>query len=272
MRTFVTLLGTLALLTGCSGKKEGDKPADASPPKLLDRGEGPPRQGGAEEAIRKAAPEFTLTAAQLAQEAKKDGGAAQAKYRGKVIELTGVVDGVHRNISEEAFISLKGEQEVSDNIMCFTIDQQPWAKITPGHPIKVKGRGSPLEPGGLVALVGAVVLEYSGPALPQFTAQQLADAYQANPDEFLKKHAGRHLLLTGEIDRVERVKFDPVDPEAVVFKTTGKKRVVAIPDLTYPKMLKLKSGQQIRVRCYFAEFRPREGPLLLAYCLPVLPP
>lgn len=43
--------------------------------------------------VRKSAPDFTVTATELSQEFEKDASAANAKYRGETLAVTGVSDG-----------------------------------------------------------------------------------------------------------------------------------------------------------------------------------
>src|SRR5262249_32901660 len=63
------------------------------------------------EDISKMEPAFKLTAEAFYKEYEADKAAATKKYKDKVIELTGEVDSVSRNISGDSFVTLKIEKQ-----------------------------------------------------------------------------------------------------------------------------------------------------------------
>src|SRR5262245_62128244 len=98
-----------------------------------------------EQNVGDAKPDFSLTAKALGEEYKKDNTAASAKYKGKVVELTGVVRSLHRLPPPRpnwTFDSTEACLELKDavDIKCFTADKNPWRRALPGQRIKLKGR------------------------------------------------------------------------------------------------------------------------------------
>src|SRR5262245_17084011 len=97
-----------------------------------------PAAGGPSADIGQAEPDVRLTAAEFHKEVKADKEAAAAKYKGKVIELTGEVDNVGRNLADEAYVTLKAEKDLL-GVICFTTDPQPWGKAVRGQKVTIKG-------------------------------------------------------------------------------------------------------------------------------------
>src|SRR5262249_47468777 len=93
----------------------------------------------AAEDISKGEPAFEVNADEFYKEYQADKNAAAEKYKGKVIELSGAVDGVGRNISGDSYVTLKVEKQLI-GVTCVTVDEQPWARVVPGQKVKIKGK------------------------------------------------------------------------------------------------------------------------------------
>jgi hypothetical protein len=165
MRTLLPVVALLAL-AGCSKSKPG-----------------------VEETVAKTEPAFRLTAEEYQSQA------GDAKFNGQVIELSGTVSGVGRNISGESYVTLKAQGLVG--VMCFTTDPEPWATVAQGQKVRIKGLWAPT----FVAprLLWCVVEEPGEYAAVRIAATDLAKEYAADPEATVKKYDKKHLVLTGEV-------------------------------------------------------------------------
>lgn len=179
----------------------------------------PPRPKPKIEDLTKTPADFTLTAEAFYKEYQADKGAAERKYKGKVIELTGETDGHGRNISEEAFVSLKVEKQLI-GVRCFTADDQPWGKAVKGQKVKVKGKWPEFTiSAALVYCVFVETGEYKGISI---TAAALAKEYEADRAATVKKYDHKHLVLSGEVAAKE---FNSAGAATIQFKVDGKIKV-----------------------------------------------
>src|SRR5262245_41585318 len=122
-------LGVAVLLSvGCSGKTEKKEDDKKGEEKKEDEKKGDDKKG-----VEDAKPDFSRSAKEFDEEYNKDKKAAEARYKGKVVELSGTVKSVGRNIGKEAFLSLEAGPKNLAGVMCFTTDKQPWLKATPGQ-------------------------------------------------------------------------------------------------------------------------------------------
>src|SRR4051794_1737736 len=99
---------------------------------------GPPTGGGGP--LGKT--DHTVTSAAFVSEFKNNGGAAQLKYGGKVIEMTGKVVAVGYDSDGKPQLSFEGHVPGGlEWASCTMKDRFPWTKATPGQTVTVKGRG-----------------------------------------------------------------------------------------------------------------------------------
>lgn len=171
------------------------------------------------EDLSKAKPDFTLTAEEFFKEYKADKSAAERKYKGKVIELSGTVSGMGRNISEDGYLTLEVPKELI-GVQCFTADDAPWNTAIPGQKVKVKGKWPEFSISA--ALIHCVITEAGPSPAMRLTADQLAKEYKADPEAARKKYADKWLIVTGEV--VDR-EFNSVGAASVQLKTTGDVKV-----------------------------------------------
>jgi hypothetical protein len=255
------------LSAGCSGKsdkkeddkKEAGKKEDEKQDADKKGGDGDHKQG-----VAGAKPDFTLTAKAFDEEYNKDKKAAEEKFKGKVVELSGTVKSVGRNIGKDAFISLDAGAKNITGVMCFTTDKQPWLKATPGQTVKVKGKW----PEFVVspALVECVIPDVAGPGAPTLTADELGKAYAADKDATTKKYDNKYLFLTGEIAKVT---FNEAKAASVTFKTSGKTKVLAnFTAFDKEETERFKTGQKIKVLGEYS-FNLAPDQVSLNLCIPV---
>jgi tRNA_anti-like len=249
------LVGLAALfLSGCGGG------ASSTPEKDKDKGKDPgPSKDGKTDLGK---PDFTLSSADYVAEFKKDGKAAHAKYKDKVVELTGKIVSVGMHPEGGGLLTLEGpDPKKFDWAQCITTDPRPWKKATPGQTVKVKGKGHPWFPGP--NLLEGVVESVSGDAAPRLTADELAKEYAADIEAAGKKYDSKWIVLSGEIDKND-------GKSAIVFKTKEKEpRVEArfMPD-DFKRIQKWKAGDKVSVVGQYLLNNGKESVQLIS-CLPM---
>lgn len=181
------------------------------------------------EDFSKVKPDFSMTAVEYFAEFKADWKAASGKYKSKVVELTGMVDDVglsggSRNVpylrldilSEEEKKKKKGpftpRMARYEGVDCITVDEQPWAKYSPGQKVKIIGRqvdrdsGTPLHvlyADRIPALFDCAIVEASpNPAIP-VTVADLVKEFAADAQATRKKYSGKYVLLSGKVTSKE---------------------------------------------------------------------
>ncbi|HSG30894.1 MAG TPA: hypothetical protein VLB82_05045 [Thermodesulfobacteriota bacterium] len=95
--------------------------------------------------VQSQSPAYTLTANQLYNEYKNNEVAADSKYKGKIVVVSGTVQDIGKDIMNEAYIVIGGTG-LLDGVQCmFTKGQQSSvAKLSKGQQVKVKGEVSSL--------------------------------------------------------------------------------------------------------------------------------
>jgi Leucine-rich repeat (LRR) protein len=217
------------------------------------------------EDISKIEPAFSLTSEKFAEECKEQ-KTANEKFKGKVIELSGVVKTVGQNFSGDPYVALEVGKDFT-GVMCFTADAQPWAKVVPGQKIKLKGKW-PQDPFG-PSLHHCVFVDTGKSPAIILTAQELAKEYAADKDATGKKYADKYLIVTGEVVDKE---FNSVGAASVTLKVEGKVKVKCSFTAFEKGMVKpIKIGQQLKaVGQYTLNFGDEE--VVVYFCHPIKQP
>jgi hypothetical protein len=263
----LALLGAAALfLMGCGGasstadRDRDGKPRDEEPKDSKTKDGTAPTLGKAD---------FTLTSSELGAEYQKNFGAIREKYKGKVIELSGVVRWIRRDRDHPDRVQLwlyGATRSPVDMVKCVALDPTPWKTVTPGQNVKIKGKSPDPEYDGQIALVDCGIVEATGPRSPSLNADQVAREYRTDPVGFTKKYDANSLILSGEIVRLESQ--DERLPFAVLKTAEGKPRVVChFGDLTEKEKGQLKQGKKIQVLCESGNNVTKEEVNLVAYLL-----
>jgi tRNA_anti-like len=254
--------------TGCGPKEVTPAPAVPLPPS------GKPKDdAGPPPAVAKTEAAPSLTADQLAQEIERNPRAALAKYGGTVLELSGVVDGVGQTLQRGPYLTLE-VQGHDIGIMCYMADKEPWARVSPGSGVKVRGkwpRGQDDQGRELVVrdtLQDCVLVEVGHNPAPVLSAGQLAKEYAAGPEATNKKYNGKWLIVDGEVaDKGKEV------PAKIYLKGSGKVRVRCEvspfeKQLTEP----LQTGQHVKLLGQYARTAGNTDTEVGLYdCLPITP-
>jgi len=90
--------------------------------------------------VQSQAPSYTLSASQLFSEYKNNEVAADAKYKGKVVIVSGTIQNIGKDIMDDAYIVIGGGGFL-DGVQCtFTKGQQSSvARLSKGQQVRVKG-------------------------------------------------------------------------------------------------------------------------------------
>lgn len=212
--SFLTILPAL----GCSRGDESSPPPPTPPPKV----EQPANPVSKQELPEKAKPktkgdvatakaEFTTTVKDWLTEFKKDRTAAEKKYLGKIVELSGTVKTVvcHDN-DLGAFVLLDNEGIIVDFIVtdavgmsCDVQDPEPWLKLGPGSKVTIRGEGfgPRLSPATIVKVGPLERIEMKG--------EELAKEFSKDPKATQKKYKGQWILVDAEVVGKEAPKRVP---------------------------------------------------------------
>ncbi len=202
VRRAAILAACLGLVAGC-GRQPGQSGTAST--QQTGTAESP---GGHPEAAQP--PELKTTAEALAKEAIADPTAAEAKYKGKVVEVDGQVAFANKIVGDNRMFSLTGAKKqptdaVSRDVMCTPRpDQQDRAwGLGRGQKVKVVGRVTGVNTFG-VSLSDCTVAEEGPNPTQTVSAEQLAADYAKNPLAAEKKYlAGekyaKEIIITGTV-------------------------------------------------------------------------
>jgi Leucine-rich repeat (LRR) protein len=224
-----------------------------------------PKRAPAED-LAKAEPDFKLSVDQFYKEYEAGRNTAAEKYKNKVIELTGEVDGMGRNISGDAYVSIKLEKQLI-GVMCFTAQAEPWAKVAKGQKVKLKGKWP--EFAVTAALVNCSFTETGDYQAVALSAPELAKQYEADKVATTKKYDKRQLVITGVVEDRE---FNSVGAATFTLKGTDKVKVkCSFTAFEKDAAKKIKIGQTVKLIGEFA-FNFGGETVDLFFCLPITEP
>lgn len=187
--------------------------------------------------------EYSLTAEQYLQEHVKDKAAAKAKYRGKIVELTGTVNGFAYHGRRQAIVLMETSGSPFD-VQCATMDKYPWDKVVPGQMVKIRGKWEEFITCGLT---DAVLVDAGKSPATSISAPDLAKAYQKDMKKTVEEHKGKYLIVEGEL-------LEPIVDilhATLVLKGAGNTRVrcwLTLADSDRREVANaMKAGQKIRL-------------------------
>jgi len=201
---------------------------------------------------------FAITALQLAEEFEKDSKAARQKYQGKVIDLSGRIDRLNRNIGGgDAFVVLDGGKE---GVRCVTVDKQPWNKVVPGQKVKLRGT---LADNSTPMLLQCEILETGESPALVVTAEQLAKEAAADAEGTDKKYKGKPLIVTGEIVELKPAKGE----EYLKLKGDDQRKVYCVFPLQGDMIAGLKEGQRVKILGQYSGTHNKTVDLILCFVM-----
>jgi len=223
----------LALLTGCSGDKD-KKSSEAGDTKT-----GTP---GGEKPKPPDKPEFTLESVAFGEEFKQDEKKAVAKYKGRVVELTGVVKLMVVGQLFEPGLFLEGAKGDSIGAECAMRDRKPWKKVLPGQTVTLRGKVP--DTAFRAQLIECEVIGVKGDPPQTLSADTLGKEYAKDREATKKKYSEKFLILEGEVEKVEAK-----DSIALVFLKTANETPRVFLHFTSrddPGVSQLKAGQKVK--------------------------
>ena len=200
----------------------------------------------------------TLTAEAFGGEFRKDAEAAAKKFDAVFVELTGVVSGVGSR-GNEPFVTLDAGPE-SLSILCLLgQEKEPWAKISKGQKIKIRGQWPDfsVQP----TLEQCVLVDVGTNPAQELKAEALAAEFAKNKDGIRKQYAEKTLIVTGEI--VDAKPRNDLGAVSVYLKGAGEVRVdCGFNAADRAEAFALKSGSPVRLVGEFSLFESNDGPAL----------
>jgi hypothetical protein len=197
------MIAAAVLVLGCSrGEQQpkGEKQSEES------KGGGGPKAGA-----RK--PDFTLTAEEFAREFLKDEKAADKKYEGKRVELTGEVSGVHSpDAGKTAVVQLKGAKKDKNDIVgaLVQVGLRPEFTRTGLHLSRKQKIKVTADYQAWVVLAvnlgNGSLEELSKSELVEVRAPDLAREFVKDAKAASAKYAGKDIIVTGEVEAVSEKK------------------------------------------------------------------
>jgi hypothetical protein len=183
----VGMLLAAGVAPGCSKKDETPAKGGA--------GGKEKEQGKAAQALGQ--PDVTMAAEAWNAEWKKDKDAAAARYKGKVVELSGTVQGADDDpYGEVGYVYLKAKDNLI-GVRCATRNKKPWTKVSPGSEVKVRGRVPDFGlPGDLYE---AEIVDAGPNPGVVITALELTREYAADRDAAAKKYHDKWAYVSGEV-------------------------------------------------------------------------
>lgn len=93
-----------------------------------------------EKEVKKAAVTAKITAPNLLKEYKDNEVRADGKYKGKVLEVSGTVDGIGKDLMDTMYVSLKGDVIFGIQCMFAKKHESKLASLKKGQEITLKGK------------------------------------------------------------------------------------------------------------------------------------
>jgi hypothetical protein len=140
---------------------------------------------------------LVVTPAEWRADFKKDSAAAKAKYKGKVIEMSGIVTSARPDQfgAPFGFINLNVADDVV-GVRCVLADPKPWKKVSPGSKVTVRGKSSETLSGDLNPC--EIVEAGPNPGVV-ITALELTKQFAADRMETQKKYDEKWAYVKGEV-------------------------------------------------------------------------
>lgn len=203
--------------------------------------------------------DFSLTVAEFLQSSKDNILGMARKYGNKVVEVNGVVNYIYASSQNEMQISLVPDKtsvadgEIIDSLICSTIEPEPWAYISKGTNVTLKGFMDSVG----INLVNSVIVDAGRDAALRVTADELLSEFIRDRGAASKKYDKRFLRIEGELQVVNEEGTAYVD-----FRVAGENRLRCLFEPLFDRYWKgrCKPGEAAHVLARFNGFD--DGPYL----------
>lgn len=210
--------------------------------------------------------DFSLTAVDLAKEFETDKKAAEAKYKGKNLELEAEADSPTDRVTDVTMaigIYKADPKKALGRLVVISFNASDTGKVfqlTPGQKIKVRATCFG-EFGGSVSLINGVLLEAGPDPALSVKAPELTKAFTDNQEMAQKTYDNKWVLIEGVLLETRKSQFGN---DVVIFEGHDEKaeqpvrvKATIVPDLN--KTVKdLKKGAVIKVKGQLSGFYPPE--------------
>lgn len=196
--------------------------------------------------------DFTLSPEDFAQQLKADEAGTTAKYRGKVIEVTGYLDRYINASLDKVQLCIR----VPDRflyIFCNMPDPDPWDVAAPGQTVTV--RGTFPDKFILPTLTDCVIVKASGECRSRLTATELARRCDADPEAVQAEFEYGGLVVSGVVEEAEKKGLY----WWVTFRTGTTYRVVVEMSWPVSDEERIRAGNRIRVVGIFSKVDTKTG-------------
>lgn len=254
MRVWLFLLASVALTTGC--KKTEPKPEPN--PKVEPNPVTPATPLPKAQPKSPGAPDLKLTVEELTKQA----GGNPDKFAGKVIEVSGEVEGfafypngsVQLQLAAVSPPNAPKGKVISFPVLCVMADAEPWAVLLPGQRTKITGTFAAEFDGLQVSLTGARITAPGDPAVLTPSPGEMLKAAAANRAEAEAKYVNKWMRVSGEVTELRpdvlgtrvvmkvdgaTVEFVPLDRFAGAYKVGAKATAVGQVSLLDPNSVRL---------------------------------
>lgn len=208
------------------------------------------------------AADYKLTAAEYAK-AFRNNDAAAAKFKGKVVEISGTVgsagQGFQGKNSHVSVYTPDPAVPLPPHVRCVNPDPNFFTQFGSGQTLRIKGIY-----GAFDELTGCEVVEKGPDARVFVPAETLAKDVSTDMGQAFEKYAGKTLVLSGTI---AAIKLEPgSDRKFLELKGDGKTAVEC--KYNDPRVVaKYKVGQAVKVYCPSASVR--NGTVPIESCYPL---
>jgi hypothetical protein len=207
--------------------------------------------------------DLVMTADEFLEEvSRKDADAWDAKFRGKTIDVKGVVSQLPRNAGGEVIVVLAVEGKPF-GLSCHTTETDVLDKVTPGQTVTMRGKAAAdILRGDLVA---SRIVDVTGPRPPVITAEALAKEHEAEREKTLENYNDKWMFITGEVI----AKQDPAEADSVRLDVRGTSKVQVVFFLVggqKPLAKGITTGMKIRMlACYSSGLQPARDPSRIVF-------
>jgi hypothetical protein len=229
-----------------------------------------------------------VSAEDFVGEIEHDLPAAEKKYRGKLIEVSGVVRGFRwlgpketsefgpiaeaPDVPARSILQLKSGDHLF-GLQCITVDKEPWATVSRGEKVKVQGKWHAPGSSEYPALADCMVVDAGTFTTPVFTAAALVREYSADMDAFVMKYDNKYLIVAGEVEKRAVLAFAPTmvglkTDSAIACICNSDKWNKSVGDVFTAPL----PGQQVKYLGYCSKRRMSGKAISIDSCLPITQP
>lgn len=222
-------------------------------------------------------PPTQMSAERLGRDFADSRAAANARYRGRILDLDGLVDRVRWNALGKVSVILQGYSEphgsmpVSKEINCQVLSRQEAQAIdlSRGQRVRLRGRCEGDSSDFFINLVNVELLDIGADPAVRTTAEELTRAYASDRSKADEVYLGRPLIVEGDFLELLKGDEEPVALLAGFEEQLPRPLRIAATSTPNRKegLAGLKKGERVTIK---GECRGlRDGRVSLSFAIPV---